>query len=91
MVNLPQQPSGSPLSLHQAAQLLTSSSLSVREAEVQLALAIDRGELAANILRWATEQWEGERLEGNIDRMRTFIERADLDSWLNGKGLSILG
>jgi len=85
------QASGTSLSLHQAAQLLASASLSVRDAEVRLALAIDRGELAANILRWATEQWEGERLEGNIDRMRTFIERADLDAWLNGKGHSSLG
>ncbi|WP_153147073.1 hypothetical protein [Dechloromonas sp. H13] len=75
-------PSGAPLSLHQAAQLLASASLSVRDAEVRLALAIDRGELPANILRWATEQWEGERLEGNIDRMRTFVARADLDAWL---------
>jgi hypothetical protein len=33
----------------------------------------------------------GERLEGNIDRMRTFIERAHLNAWLNGKGRSILG
>jgi hypothetical protein len=33
----------------------------------------------------------GERLEGNIDRMRTFIERADLNVWLSGKGRSILG
>ena len=50
---------------------------------------IDRGELVANILRWATEQWEGERLEGNIDRMRTLIQRADLDTWLQGRHLSL--
>lgn len=83
------QPHGSDtsLSLHQAAQMLATSSLSVRDAEVGLALAIDRGELVANILRWATEQWEGERLEGNIDRMRTFIERADLEAWLAAKGI----
>jgi len=82
------QPHGSEtsLSLHQAAQMLTTASLSVREAEIRLALAIDRGELVANVLRWATEQWEGERLEGNIDRMRTFIERADLEAWLNAGG-----
>lgn len=77
---------GTPLSVHQAALLLASPSLSVRDAEVRLALAIDRGELPANILRWATEQWEGERLEGNIDRMRTFVARADLDAWLAGQG-----
>ena len=83
------QPHGSDtsLSLHQAAQMLATSSLSVRDAEVGLALAIDRGELVANILRWATEQWEGERLEGNIDRMRTFIERADLEVWLAAGGI----
>lgn len=67
--------------------MLATSSLSVRDAEVRLALAIDRGELVADILRWATEQWEGERLEGNIDRMRTFIERADLEAWLSAGGL----
>lgn len=84
------QPHGSEtsLSLHQAAQMLAGTSLSVRDAEVRLALAIDRGELVADILRWATEQWEGERLEGNIDRMRTFIERADLEAWLGTGGLS---
>ena len=37
------------------------------------------------------EQWEGERLEGNIDRMRTFIERVDLDTWLKGQGRSLQG
>jgi len=83
------QPQGSEtsLSLHQTAQMLATPSLSVRDAEVRLALAIDRGELVADILRWATEQWEGERLEGNIDRMRTFIERADLEAWLSAGGL----
>ena len=80
--------SETPLSLHKAAQMLATSSLSVRDAEVGLALAIDRGELVADILRWATEQWEGERLEGNIDRMRTFIERADLEAWLSAGWLS---
>ena len=83
------QPHGSEtsLSLHRAAQMLATSSLSVRDDEVRLALAIDRGELVADILRWATEQWEGERLEGNIDRMRTFIECADLETWLSAGGL----
>jgi hypothetical protein len=84
------QPHGSEtsLSLHQAAQVLATASLSVRDAEIRLALAIDRGELVANVLRWATEQWEGERLEGNIDRMRTFIERADLEAWLSAGGVT---
>ena len=87
MNTLQPQSSETSLSLHHAAQMLATSSLSVRDAEVRLALAIDRGELVADILRWATEQWEGERLEGNIDRMRTFIERADLEAWLSAGGL----
>ena len=70
------------LSVHEAAQLLVSDVASVRDGELLLAHAIERGALHANITRWATEQWEGERLEGNIDRMRTFIEREDLDAWL---------
>ena len=77
------------LSVHDAARLLSSDAASLRAAEIQLALAIDRGELPANILRWATEQWEGERLEGNIDRMRTLIQRADLDTWLQCRHLSL--
>lgn len=80
----------STLSVHDAARLLSSDAVSLRGAEIELALAVDRGELPANILRWATEQWEGERLEGNIDRMRTFIERADLDAWLTAQGRSLL-
>ncbi len=79
------------LSVHDAARLLSSDAAALRAAEIELALAVDRGELAANILRWATEQWEGERLEGNIDRMRTFIERVDLDAWLRGQGRSLQG
>lgn len=81
----------STLSVHDAARLLSSDAASLRGAEIELALAVDRGELPADILRWATEQWEGERLEGNIDRMRTFIERSDLDAWLAVQGRSLAG
>ncbi len=81
----------STLSLHDAARLLSSDAVSLRSAEIELALAVDRGELPADILRWATEQWEGERLEGNIDRMRTFIERSDLDAWLAARGRFLAG
>ena len=42
---------------------------------------IEHGELHANVKRWATEQWEGRQLPGNINRLETFIERAELDAW----------
>ena len=51
------------------------------EFMVALAHAIEHGELAANVKRWATEQWEGRQLPGNINRLETFIERADLAAW----------
>lgn len=70
------------LSIHQAALLLCAGGGPVRETEVRLARAIDHGDLPADILRWATEQWAGEQLPGNLDRTRSFIRRADLDAWL---------
>lgn len=70
------------LTVHEAALLIASPGLSAEAAEMQLSHAIDRGELAASITRWATEQWDGERLEGNIDRARTRLARCDLDRWL---------
>lgn len=76
------------LSVHAAARLLAADEPAVRTAELRLSHAIERGELAASIRRWATEQWEGERLEGNIDRRRTFIARADFDRWCERCGLS---
>ena len=69
------------LSVHDAARLLSSDAASLRAAEIQLALAVDRGELAANILRWATEQWEGQQLPGNLNRHTTRIRHADLAAW----------
>lgn len=73
--------SATTLSLHDAAQLLASGLVSAHDAEVMLARAIEHGELHANVKRWATEQWEGKQLPGNINRLETFIERADLESW----------
>lgn len=69
------------LSLLEAARLMTSDTLSEHDAEVLLANAIQRGELHANIKRWATEQWEGRQLPGNINRLETYIPRADFEGW----------
>lgn len=69
------------LSLHEAAQLLSATAGSVHDSEVTIAHAIEHGELQANVKRWATEQWEGKQLPGNINRLETFIERTVLDAW----------
>jgi len=69
------------LTLHQAAQTLACGEEQVHAAEVELAHAIEHGELHANVKRWATEQWEGRQLPGNINRLETFIERSELDAW----------
>lgn len=71
------------LSLHDAAQLLVTGLVSAHDAEVMLARAIEHGDLHASVKRWATEQWEGKQLPGNINRLETFIERADMDAWLS--------
>ncbi len=71
------------LSLHQAARLVAGKSL--RATENALIEAIERGELAADVVRWATEQWDGDRLEGNLDHRRTTLSRADLERWLAGR------
>lgn len=70
-------------SLQMAAQLITTPALSVHDAEVLLAEAIERGELHADIKRWATEQWEGSQLPGNLNRRETFIELDALQAWLD--------
>lgn len=70
------------LRLQDAARLLPDATL--HDAEVRLAQAIEHGELAANVKRWATEQWEGKQLPGNINRMETWIEKSDLEAWLAG-------
>ncbi len=74
-------PIDSSLSLHDAAQMLAAGPDAQHEIEVALAQAIEHGELPANVKRWATEQWEGRQLPGNINRLETFIERAELDAW----------
>lgn len=76
------------LSLNEAAQLLATEGVAVRALESSLAHAIEAGRLHANIKRWATEQWDGQQLAGNINRLETFIERADLDAWVKNGGLS---
>ncbi|MBI2308561.1 MAG: hypothetical protein HYU78_14830 [Rhodocyclales bacterium] len=68
------------LTLHDAARLLPAAS--AHDAEVELARAIEHGQLRANVKRWATEQWEGRQLPGNINRLETWIERSDFDAWL---------
>lgn len=70
------------LTVSEAAQLMASGLISEHDAEMMLARAIEHGELHANVKRWATEQWEGKQLPGNINRLETFIARADLDVWL---------
>lgn len=69
------------LNIHEAALLITAPGLSAHDAEVALADAIEHGTLPANVKRWATEQWEGTRLPGNIIRLETFIERSELEAW----------
>lgn len=69
------------LSLHDAAQTLVNGLISAHDAEVMLANAIEHGELHANIKRWSSEQWEGEKLPGNLCRRETFIEQSALEAW----------
>ena len=72
---------GTPLTLREAAKLLTGEDMSAHDAEVLLANAIQQCELHANVKRWATEQWDGPALPGNINARETYIERSDLDAW----------
>jgi len=55
--------------------------LGCTKGETLLASAIQRGELHADVMRWATEQWDGRHLPGNINARQTRIERADFDVW----------
>lgn len=70
------------LSLLEAAHEMSAASMAEHDAEVLLAAAIQHGDLRANIKRWATEQWEGRQLPGNINRLETYIERDDFEAWL---------
>lgn len=74
-------PNAEELSLIEAARLLVTDKLSLHDAEVLLADAIQRGRLRANVMRWATEQWDGRQLPGNINRLETHIQRSELDAW----------
>ncbi|MBS1143859.1 MAG: hypothetical protein H6R14_1265 [Proteobacteria bacterium] len=69
------------LSLHDAARSLAAGADDTHAIEVTLAHAIEHGDLHANVKRWATEQWEGRQLPGNINRLETFIERRELEAW----------
>ena len=69
------------LNLHQAALALAGATGDAHATEVELAHAIEHGELHANVKRWATEQWEGRQLPGNINRLETFIEPDELAAW----------
>ena len=77
------------MSLHDAARLMETATRSVHDAEVMLAHAIEHVELHANVKRWATEQWEGKQLPGNINRLETFIEQTDLEAWRKNNGLPV--
>lgn len=69
------------MTLIEAAQQMVSDSGDVHAAEVLLAQAIESGQLTASVKRWATEQWAGKQLPGNINGRETFIEPADLLAW----------
>lgn len=74
-------PSKDSVSLHEAAQRLASGPDAQHDIEVALAHAIEHGNLHANVKRWATEQWEGRQLPGNINRLETYIAQSELDAW----------
>lgn len=76
----------SPLTLHAAALALATDPDSVHDLEIELAQAIEHGELHANVKRWATEQWEGRQLPGNINRLETFIDADELAGWTAARG-----
>jgi hypothetical protein len=78
--------SGTTLTLRDAAKLLAGEGMATHDAEVLLANAIQHCELHANVKRWATEQWDGALLPGNINPRETHIERSDLDAWRSGGG-----
>jgi len=73
------------LTLHQAAKLIAAAPDQVHDVEVRLAQAIEHGTLPASIQRWATEQWQGQQLPGNLNRLETRILRSDLDAWVSAQ------
>jgi len=76
---------GNILTLIEAAQLLAVPGSDPHDAEMLLAEAIESGNLHASVKRWATEQWEGRLLPGNINRRETYIERAALLAWQSSR------
>ena len=78
-------PSPDSLTLHEAARHLAGNVTEAQHKfEVALAHAIEHGNLHANVKRWATEQWEGQQLPGNINRLETYIDRCELEAWQKG-------
>ncbi len=69
------------LNLEAAAREIVAGGETLHDAEVRIAHAIEHGDLAANVKRWATEQWEGRQLPGNINRLETWITRGELAAW----------
>ena len=70
------------LTLHEAALRMPGYQDKTHEAETLLAEAIEHGNLPASIQRWATEQWQGKQLPGNLNRLTTTIRESDLNNWL---------
>ena len=70
------------LTLHEAALLISGHRGNAHKAECLLAEAIEHGNLPASIQRWATEQWQGKRLPGNLNHLTTKISESDLNAWL---------
>ncbi len=70
------------LTLQEAALRMPGHQDKTHEAETLLAEAIEHGNLPASIQRWATEQWQGGRLPGNLNPLTTTIREADLNAWL---------
>ena len=70
------------ITLHEAALRIPGYQDKTHEAEALLAEAIEHGNLPASIQRWATEQWQGKQLPGNLNRLTTTISESDLNSWL---------
>jgi hypothetical protein len=78
--------SGNRLTLHEAAVALATEPGQVRDAEIRLAHAIEHGDLHADVVRWATEQWEGNHLPGNLNARMTRIAAADFAEWQARQG-----
>lgn len=76
------------LTLLDASKLISVHFASLHDAEVALSNAIEHGELPASIQRWATEQWHGKQLPGNLNRLETTIKKSDLVLWIKSQSLA---